>query len=108
MATKTANVLARVEPEVKSEAEDIMNQLGVPASVVINMLYKQIIIKRKIPFDLSLPKQPLTRSEMTKAQFDEMMQTGLDQAKAGLSRSADDVIADLKKEVGEWAANSTM
>ena len=107
MATKTANVLARVEPEVKAEAENIMNQLGVPVSVVINMLYNQIIIKRKIPFDLSLPKQLLTRSEMTKAQFDEMMQTGLDQAKAGLSRPADDVIADLKKEVDEWEANST-
>ena len=41
MATKTANVLARVEPEVKEEAESILNQLGIPASVVINMLYKQ-------------------------------------------------------------------
>lgn len=36
--------------------------------------YKQIIIKRKIPFDLSLPKQPLAQEEMTKEQFDEMMQ----------------------------------
>ena len=46
MATKTANVLARVEPEVKEEAESILNQLGIPASVVINMLYKQIIMTK--------------------------------------------------------------
>lgn len=45
MASKTANILACVEPEVKEEAESIMNQLSIPASVVINMLYKQIIIK---------------------------------------------------------------
>jgi len=43
MATKTANVLARVEPDIKEKAETIMSQLGIPVSVVINMLYKQII-----------------------------------------------------------------
>lgn len=102
MASKTANVLARVEPEVKSEAEEIMNQLGVPASVVINMLYKQIIIQRRIPFDISLPAQPLSRTEMTKRQFDEVMRTGLEQAKADESRPADEIIADLKREVSAW------
>ncbi len=58
MATKTANVLARVEPEVKEEAESILNQLGIPASVVINMLYKQIIMtKGIISYIYSLKKQ---------------------------------------------------
>ena len=50
MAAKTANVLARVEPDVKEKAESIMSQLGVPVSVVINMLYKQIIMTRSIHF----------------------------------------------------------
>lgn len=44
MASKSANVTARVEPEIKEQAESIMNQIGVPVSVVINMLYKQIIM----------------------------------------------------------------
>ena len=39
MARKTANVLARVEPDVKEQAEAIMAKLGVPASTVINMLW---------------------------------------------------------------------
>lgn len=38
MATKSANVLARVEPETKEKAETIMSELGLPASVVINAL----------------------------------------------------------------------
>ena len=50
MATKSANVLARVEPEIKEKAESIMSQLGLPASVVINALYKQIIVTKSIPF----------------------------------------------------------
>ena len=55
MAAKTANILARIEPDVKVQAEEIMGQIGVPASVVINMLYKQIIIQRRIPFNLAVP-----------------------------------------------------
>ena len=42
MAAKTANVMARVEPSVKEQAEEIMDMLGIPVSVVINTLYKQI------------------------------------------------------------------
>lgn len=54
MATKTANVMARVEPSVKEQAEAIMEMLGIPASVVINALYKQIIMTRSIPFSLAV------------------------------------------------------
>ena len=52
MATRTANVMARVEPDVKEQAENILDRLGVPASVVINALYKQIIYRNGIPFSL--------------------------------------------------------
>jgi len=34
MDTKSANVLARVEAEVKEQAESIMSKLGLPASAV--------------------------------------------------------------------------
>ena len=98
MAAKTANVLARVEPDVKEKAESIMSQLGVPASVVINMLYKQIIMTKSIPFSLSLPSAPLAHDEMDSATFDAMMQTGLDEAKADRSRPVADVFAELRRE----------
>ena len=55
MAGKTATVLARVEPELKKQAEDIMDKLGIPASLMINMLYKQIVLTRGIPFKVVLP-----------------------------------------------------
>lgn len=99
MAAKTANVLARVEPDVKEKAESIMSQLGIPVSVVINMLYKQIIMTRSIPFSLSLPEVPLVRDEMNAAAFDSMMQKGLAEAKADNSRPAADVFAELKQEI---------
>ena len=97
MATKTANVLARVEPDVKEQAESIMAQLGIPASVVINMLYKQIIMTRSIPFSLSVPTAPLSREEMDDETFHAIMQRGMDDVKAGRTRPAADVFADLRR-----------
>lgn len=99
MAAKTANILARVEPQIKEQAETIMAQLGVPASVVINMLYKQIIMTRSIPFNISLPSEPLASNEMTDEEFNAMMQRGLDEAKAGAGLPANEFFAKLRQEL---------
>ena len=99
MATKTANVMARVEPQVKEQAEAIMEMLGIPASVVINTLYKQIIMPRSIPFSLSVPAAPVARDEMDEAAFNTMLMSGLNEAKADQSREAGDVFADLRREM---------
>ncbi|MCR6546471.1 type II toxin-antitoxin system RelB/DinJ family antitoxin [Dehalobacterium formicoaceticum] len=96
MASKTANVLARVEPDVKEKAESIMAKLGVPASVVINMLYKQIIMTKSIPFSLSIPTAPMALDEMDAATFDAIMQKGLDEAKADRSRPVSEVFSGLR------------
>ena len=41
---KDSTVSARVENNVKLEAEDILQKLGIPVSVVINSLYRQQLI----------------------------------------------------------------
>lgn len=99
MATKTANVIARVEPDIKEQAEKIMEQLGIPTSVLINMLYKQIIMKKGIPFSISLVNEPKAVSDMSKAEFDTMMETGYQQAKEGKARPAREVFAELRQEI---------
>lgn len=99
MAAKTANVLARVEPDVKEQAEAIMGKLGIPASTVINMLYKQIIMTRSIPFPLALPQAPIARDEMDAAAFDAIMEEGLAQAKAGQGVPLDEAFDLLLKGV---------
>lgn len=52
---KTANLYARIEPEVKEQAESILEALGIPVSNAINMFYKQIILQQGLPFDVKLP-----------------------------------------------------
>ena len=91
MASKTSNVVARVEPDVKEQAEEIMSQLGIPVSVVINMLYKQIILKKAIPFSLSLSPQIIT--------LDSILKNGLEQAKHGDSLDAKAAFEALGREL---------
>ena len=63
---KTANLYARIEPEVKEEAEQILSSLGISVSNAINMFYKQIILQKGIPFELKLPENhPLNIHSMT-------------------------------------------
>lgn len=53
MAGKTANVTARIQPEVKERAETILGELGIPVSVFIDMTYRQVIAHNGIPFQLN-------------------------------------------------------
>ena len=99
MATKTANVMARVAPDVKAQAEAIMEQLGIPVSVVINSLYKQIIMTRSIPFSLTLPREPISIEEMDEKTFNTMMEKGYQQALNGESRPMEEVFADIRKKM---------
>lgn len=55
MAAKSANLYARIEPDVKEKAESILSALGIPVSSAINMFYKQIILQRGLPFEVKLP-----------------------------------------------------
>lgn len=97
MAVKTANVNVRVEQNIKEQAEEILDRLGISVSTFINMTYRQVIMRKGIPFDVTLQKELPTRDAMTDAEFDEMMSIGLAQAKAGDSIPYDDAFDSLLK-----------
>lgn len=78
MATKTANLYARIEPETKSMAEAILDTLGIPVSTAINMFYKQIILNKGLPFEAKIPKErKISLSDMTKEEFNSEMERAL-------------------------------
>lgn len=83
MAGRSANINVRVEPDIKKQAEDILDKLGISVSTFINMTYRQVIMKKGIPFSIELPAEIKTLDTMTENEFDEMMQKGLTQAKSG-------------------------
>lgn len=94
---KSAMLMTRIEPKLKKDAEKILEQLGIPSSVVITSLYKQIVLRKEIPFTLSLVVPPKARKEMTDDEFTKRLCISLAQAKAGQAESADKVLAALQK-----------
>lgn len=51
---KTANVTARIQPDIKETAEAILERLGIPVSVFIDMTYRQVIMHDGVPFSLEV------------------------------------------------------
>lgn len=98
MATKTANVTARVQPEIKRQAEEILDRLGIPVSVLIDSLYRQIIMTNSIPYSFRVPTTP-TRDAMTAEQFDMMMAEGLKQARAGQGTDLKDAFSKIRESI---------
>ena len=96
--SKSATVSARIDEDVKAEAEDILQKLGIPVSVVINSLYRQIIRKRGIPFPLTLSSQPTTLDGMSKQELDAKLQHSYEQAMNRKGRSLEDVFTDLERK----------
>lgn len=99
MATKTANVTARIQPSIKEQAEAILDRLGIPVSVFIDMTYRQVIMRDGVPFSLDIPDKFATKDSITQAEFDTMMQNGLVQAKRNDSVSVDEAFNQLKAEI---------
>ena len=95
MATKSANVTARVQPEIKRQAEAVLDKIGLPVSVLIDTLYRQIIMTGGVPYSLTVPKLP-TRDSMTDAQFNTMMEKGYQQAKTGDGLSVDEAFDKIR------------
>ena len=70
LLAKTANLYARIEPELKEQAEAILTALGIPASNAITMFYRQIILQQGLPFDVKLPSaKPVDLSRLTPEQL---------------------------------------
>ena len=97
MVTKTANVNLRIKSDIKKRAEEILEKLGIPRSVAVDMFYRQIIALKGIPFSVTLNDDIPIREEMTEEQFNEMMTTGLEQAKQDEAYDADEVFDELEK-----------
>ena len=54
---KTETIRARVEPELKREAEAVLKALGLNASEAITLFYRQVALRRGLPFEIKLPNE---------------------------------------------------
>lgn len=97
--SKSASVYARIEPEVKEQAEQILTTLGIPASNAITIFYKQIILHNGLPFDVTIPRsQLLDLNQLTEEALSRELEKGYADMKAGRMRPAKEVFNNLHKE----------
>jgi DNA-damage-inducible protein J len=69
---KTAMIRARIEPELKTEAEEILGQLGLSATQAITLFYRQVVLQRRLPLELAVPNE-ITREVFRKTDSGEDM-----------------------------------
>jgi len=99
--TRSANIYARIEPDIKSRAETVLGQLGIPLSNAIGMFLRQIVLQNGIPFEMKLPAPPLLAlGALSKDELDAALDIGWQEHLAGKGIPADEVFAELHGEFG--------
>ncbi len=54
---KTEMIRARVEPELKREAEGLFSALGLSTTEAITLFYKQVTLHQGLPFAVRIPNE---------------------------------------------------
>ncbi|WP_175957134.1 type II toxin-antitoxin system RelB/DinJ family antitoxin [Schaalia sp. Marseille-Q2122] len=94
---KTATIFARVEPEVKESAENILDQLGVPMSNAVDMFLRQVIQHQGLPFSLNLvPQGIIDLRQASEVALHAEIQRGLEDSEAGRGLPAAEVRESFK------------
>ncbi len=54
--SKTDTINIRIEPELKKEVEETLNDLGMNIADAVTIFLKQVVLTESIPFDIKKPK----------------------------------------------------
>lgn len=99
--SKTSNVFARVEPDIKMQAEQVLSDLGLPMSNAINLFLKQVVLQRGLPFEVKMPiRKPISVASLSKEQLDAELNKGLNDLNNGRVLSAKEFEDSLHRDYG--------
>lgn len=94
MASTTISL--RTDTELKAQAEEILNQLGMTLNGTFNMLLNQIVREKSVPLSLSLASQNSLYADLLVAE---------DERRNGyVGRSGDEMLKDFDLIVAEAEA----
>ena len=98
---KTATLNLRVNPKVKKQAEEVLDRLGIPMSVAIDMYLNQINLTGGIPFRVSLPGGPnkLNADRMSAIEIREALDQGQQEGKSGKTHEAVSALKNLREKL---------
>lgn len=53
---KSSSMTIRINPELKSEADAVLNYLGLTTSEAVAIFLRQVVINKGIPFEIKAPQ----------------------------------------------------
>lgn len=59
---KVAAINTRIEPKLKNDAETILAKIGLTSAEAVRLFYKQICLRRGLPFDVAIPNRTTLRA----------------------------------------------
>lgn len=90
---KDTSISIRLDSQIKEKTEYVLEQFGLNMTVVVNMLFHQIVREQAIPLSLTLNPQMRTIEELHLAENDRL---------AGYAgRTAADVAGDMERIIVE-------
>ena len=90
------NFSMRKDSTLKSQAEEVLSELGLTMSGAFTMFLKQIVREQAVPLTLSLHPR--------NAVYDELMEAQAERQNGYQGRNARDVLADMERVIGEAEA----
>lgn len=87
------NFTMRMDSTLKSQAEDVLNELGLTMSGAVTMFLKEVVRDQGLPLTLSLRPRNAVYAELLEAQRERL--NGFQ------GRNGRDVLADMERVIGE-------
>ena len=97
---KTSNIYVRVEPNIKEQAEIVLEQLGIPMSNAVSIFLRQVVMQNGLPFEVKIHgSRPIAIADISEAQFNMEMLKAQNDFEKGKTYSLEEVENELKKEL---------
>ena len=96
----STSVTIRMDADLKKQVESLFDEMGLNMTTAITLFAKAVARQRKIPFAVEaepLPPFPNDISRMSKAEFDALLQSGLDDINAGRVTPSEQVWTEMER-----------
>ena len=101
--SKTASVFTRVDPVVKEQAEEILDELGISMSTAMGLFLKQIVLQKGIPFDVKIPtKKPMCIDDLGEEEVNLILEESIKSAKSKNCQTLEEFEKSIRKELNLW------
>ena len=97
--SKSASVYARIDHTLKEQAETILSALGIPTSNAIDMFFKQIVLRKGLPFEVRLPyEKPVCMGTLSKEELNTKIEKGYTDILEGRTKPAEQAFEEMRKD----------